>query len=155
MQKIKTTAKAVTMILAVALLFNIAYASEAGNPNRKIIPAIMDILAPPSEAESRNLANQLEMTPEQRKQTGKLYTAYINDTKSFKKQYDVKFNQLLTLMRDPAPNGKKVEQECQEFLALERKVVNAEIRYWNGLKKTLTRKQNNQLWNYMEARRLK
>ena len=144
-----------TISLLIALLFNIAYASEAGNPNRKIIPAIMHILAPPSETESRNLANQLEMTPEQRKETAKLHADYINETKSFKKQYDVKFNQLLILMRDPAPNGKKVEQECHEFLNLERKVVDAQVRYWNRLKKVLTKKQNNQLWNYMEARRLK
>jgi Spy/CpxP family protein refolding chaperone len=151
--KTKRTATAVAIVLLFAILFTAVYAKEVKNP--RIIPAIMHILAPPTEEENRVLAEKLEMTPEQKKKMNDLYENYRQNTRSFRNQYEVKFNQLLKLMEDPAPKPKQVQKECREFLDLEQKVLNAELNYWMGLKKVLTKRQNNQLWNFVKDRRLK
>jgi hypothetical protein len=153
MVHVRATHRIILIALCLSILFTFAYAQELGN--KKIIPSIMHILTPPSESESTKLANQLDLKTDQRKKMQELYETYVKDTKYFKKQYEVKFQQLLTLMNDQSPNGKRVEKECQEFLHLERQVLNAEIKYWTGLKNTLTKKQNNKLWHYIENRRIK
>ena len=153
MMKMKAAAKAISFVVMFSVLLSIVYAQDLRND--KIIPAIMHILAPPSEMESRKLSTQLKLTPEQNKEMGKLYADYVRSTRSFKQRYEVKFKQLLILMRDPAPNGRQVEAECSEFLNLERQVLRAEIEYWTGLKNVLTKRQMNKLWNYMESKRVK
>ena len=153
MMKMKAAVKAISFVVIFSVLLSIVYAQDLRN--EKIIPAIMHILAPPSEVESRKLTTQLKLTPEQKKEMQKLYDDYVRSTRAFKQRYEVKFKQLLTLMKDPAPNGRKVEAECSEFLNLERQVLREEIEYWTGLKNVLTKRQLNKLWNHMEAKRIK
>jgi Spy/CpxP family protein refolding chaperone len=153
MVKAKAAVKAISVILVFSVCLSFVYAKDLRNG--KIIPAIMHILAPPSDVESGKLSTQLKLTPEQKQEVQKLHEKYARDTRAFRERYEVKFDQLLRLMKGSSAEGRRIEAECSEFLNLERQVISSQIEYWMGLKNVLTKRQMNRLWNHIENKRIR
>jgi len=146
---------AAVIALGMAVAASPASAQTVEEEGKGVFRNILTTFAPPSAAERQRIAQELELTQEQRAEMQAITQRYAGEASALREQYRAAYRDVVRLMNAESPDGQEVDRTLRRFHEVHARVLSGEVDYWMDVKEVLTAKQNLKLWELFEQARIR
>jgi len=113
------------------------------------------ILRPPTQAELDALAENLQLTEEQRADMEQIHERHTAELRQLTQRYpEARQNLVSALQQQPRPDPARVENALRELDRLHSGILDREMKLWNALSNNLSREQTEEFWRLFGTRRV-
>lgn len=143
------------MFLVSTLIFTVVASGAKQQQKKGVFRNIMTVFRLPSPAEQKSVAQQLDLTNEQKTEMKALTEKYRREGSKLLENYNIAYKKVIHLMETTSPDPSEINKTLKHFHKVHSQLVDKTVEYWRDFKNILTLEQNKKFWSIFEKSRVR